>query len=169
MSRIPLLFIFLLTALAAKGEERVYKAPSEFIRSAFGGSIPRTSSLTLSKEAKDRAKAILQHEYAGSRVRYWANGDRSVWILEEIGKTLPITTGFVVSRGKITSVEILIYRESHGWEVSKPFFTRQFQGATLENGDALSKSVTNIAGATLSVRAVTKLSRLAIYFDSLIK
>ena len=65
-------------------------------------------------------------------------------------------------------MEILIYRESHGWEVSKPFFTRQFSNASLRDGDGLSAEVKNIAGATLSVRAVTKLGRLALYFDSIV-
>ena len=109
----------------------------------------------------------MAHNYGESRVRFWKQGSRSVWILEEIGKTQPITTGFLVENGRIKSVEILIYRESHGWEVSKPFFTAQFKNASLKSGDALSNSVRNVAGATLSVRAVTKLARLALYFDSL--
>ena len=64
-------------------------------------------------------------------------------------------------------MKILIYRESHGWEVSKPFFTKQFSNASLKKGDQLSVGIRNVAGATLSVRAVTKLARLALYFDSL--
>ena len=149
------------------GEERVYKQPSEFIKSAFGGKIPATAVLDLSGDAKARAKRIMAHSYKETRVRYWKQGERSVWILEEIGKTQPITTGFLVENGRIKSVEILIYRESHGWEVSKPFFTTQYSNASLKDGDQLSTEVKNVAGATLSVRAVTKLARLALYFDSL--
>ncbi len=148
------------------GEDRVYKQPSEFIKSAFGGNIPSTSVLNLSGDVKSRARNIMAHNYREARVRYWKQGRLTVWILEEIGKTEPITTGFVVENGRIKSVEILIYRESHGWEVSKPFFTRQFSNASLKDGDRLSADVKNVAGATLSVRAVTKLARLALYFDS---
>lgn len=162
-----LTLVLALTA-CAKAEERVYKQPSEFIKSAFGGKIPTTSVLSLSGNVKSRAKSIMAHNYRESRVRYWKQGSRSVWILEEIGKTQPITTGFVVEGGRVKSVEILIYRESHGWEVSKPFFTQQFSNATLTSGDHLSTGIRNIAGATLSVRAVTKLARLALYFDSLV-
>lgn len=151
---------------SAHGEERVYKKPSDFIRSAFGGKIPPTSVLSISGEVKARVKKIMAHNYRESRVRFWKQGGRSVWILEEIGKTKPITTGFVVENGRIKSVEILIYRESHGWEVSKPFFTRQFSSASLESGDQLSEGIKNVAGATLSVRAVSKLARLALYLDS---
>jgi hypothetical protein len=148
------------------GEERVYKQPSEFIKSAFGGKIPETSVLNIAGDVKSRAKAIMAHNYGESRVRYWKQGSRSVWILEEIGKTQPITTGLLVENGRIKSVEVLIYRESHGWEVSKPFFTKQFSNASLKSGDKLSTDIRNIAGATLSVRALTKLARLALYFDS---
>jgi hypothetical protein len=167
----PLIRILALTlALVAcvHGEERVYKQPSEFIKSAFGGKIPATSVLDLSGGVKSRAKAIMAHNYKESRVRYWKQGSRSVWILEEIGKTQPITTGFLVENGRLKSVEVLIYRESHGWEVSKPFFTKQFSNATLKSSDQLSADIRNIAGATLSVRALTKLARLALYFDSVV-
>lgn len=150
-----------------QGEDRVYNQPSDFIKSAFAGKIPATSVLSISGGVKARAKNIMAHQYGENRVRYWKQGGRSVWILEEIGKTQPITTGFLIENGRIRSVEILIYRESHGWEVSKPFFTQQFSNASLKNGDQLSSGIRNIAGATLSVRAVTKLARLALYFDSL--
>ncbi|MGJ8643134.1 MAG: FMN-binding protein [Luteolibacter sp.] len=148
------------------GGDQVFKQPSEFIKQSFGGKIPTTSVLNLSGDIKSRAKNIMAHNYRESRVRYWKQGNRTVWILEEIGKTEPITTGFLVENGRIKSVEILIYRESHGWEVNKPFFTKQFSNASLKDGDQLSANIKNIAGATLSVRAVTKLARLALYFHS---
>lgn len=169
MTRIfRILAIALAFTACATGAERVYKKPSDFIKEAFGGKIPTTSVLNISGDVKSRTKNIMAGNYGETRVRYWKQGNKSVWILEEIGKTEPITTGFLIENGRIKSVEILIYRESHGWEVSKPFFTRQFSNATLKSGDQLSTGVRNIAGATLSVRAVTKLARLALYFDSLV-
>ena len=165
------LFRILAIALAlvacAYGEDRVYKKPSDFIKSAFVGKIPSSSVLNLSENVQSRAKKIMAHSYKESRVRYWKQGNRSAWILEEIGKSEPITTGILIENGHIKSVEILIYRESHGWEVGKPFFTKQFSNASLKSGDQLSTGIENIAGATLSVRAVTKLARLALYLDSI--
>lgn len=163
-----ILFLSLALLASAHGEDRVYKQPSEFIKSAFGGKIPATSVLNLSGEVKSRSKAIMAQNYGETRVRFWKQGGRSVWILEEIGKTQPITTGFLIENGRIKFMEILIYRESHGWEVSKPFFTKQFSNASLKGGDQLSAGIQNVAGATLSVRAVTKLARLALYFDTLV-
>lgn len=165
-TRILLLVLALALTVSAHAGERVYKKPSDFIKSAFGGKIPPTSVINLSAEVKSRAKKIMARNYRESRVRYWKQGKRSVWILEEIGKTKPITTGFIVEGGRIKSVEILIYRESHGWEVSKPFFTKQFSKASLNSGDQLSNHIKNVAGATLSVRAVSNLARLALYLDS---
>jgi hypothetical protein len=163
-----ILFITLACIACVRGEDQVYTTPSAFIRKNFEEEMPEISVLKLSNDAKTRAKKIMGHEFAETRVRHWSKEGRNVWILEEIGKEKLITTGFVIEKGAIKSTEILIYRESHGWEVSKPFFTQQFKNATLKEGDKLSNEIKNIAGATLSVRAVTKLSRLALYFDSLL-
>jgi len=100
------------------------------------------------------------------RVRYWYKGERSAWILEEIGKEEPITAGIVIDKGKIERVEVLIFRESRGWEVRHDFFTEQFEGAKLRKDGELNRAIDNITGATLSVRALTKLARLALYFHN---
>jgi uncharacterized protein with FMN-binding domain len=98
-------------------------------------------------------------------LRYWHQGSRTAWILEEIGKVKPITTGFVVEDGKISQVQVLIYRESHGWEVKHPFFTDQFIGAQLAENLKLDRRIDSIAGATLSVNALRKMGQLALYLD----
>ncbi len=90
-----------------------------------------------------------------------------VVILDEIGKTQPITTGFVVSGGRIEKVKVLIYRESHGFEVRRSSFTKQFKGASLDRSGKLNRRINNIAGATLSVRALTKLAGVALYLDQI--
>lgn len=101
-------------------------------------------------------------------MRYWRDLERTVWILEEIGKTQPITTGISVRSGEIERVQVLIYRESHGWEVRYPFFTDQFRGMSLEADQTLSEHVDGISGATLSVRALTTLARLALRLDAIV-
>ena len=75
----------------------------------------------------------------------------------------PITTGFVIDNGQIERVAILIYRESRGWEVRYPFFTDQFIGAVVDGDYRLDRSIDGISGATLSVVALTRLRRLALY------
>lgn len=142
----------------------VYQKPSDFLREAFG-KIPPTRALDLTAAHQARIKRLLGHSYRPSRVRYWTSGNRMAVILEEIGKTQPITTGFVVGGGRIEEVTVLIYRESHGSEVRRSSFTKQFKGATLDRSGKLSERIDNIAGATLSVRALTELARVALYLD----
>jgi hypothetical protein len=114
---------------------------------------------------RQQAEAILGHRFASLRVRYWGEGERSLWILEEIGKEMPITIGVVVDGGRIAEVRILEYRESRGGEVRYNFFTDQFKTLTLgDEKDRLSGHIDGITGATLSVAAVRKIAILALVF-----
>ncbi len=130
------------------------------------GENPQAMTLWLKPLLKKRAESILEHPYQGLRVRYWQANHRTAWIIDEIGKEQPITTGVVVENGKILSVDVLAYRESRGGEVQQSFFTRQFQGLTLTNNNKLSKKIDGITGATLSVWALEKVARLALLFDA---
>ncbi|MCB0358966.1 MAG: FMN-binding protein [Bdellovibrionales bacterium] len=147
------------------GAEDVYQEPSAFIDEVFEGSPPAPQVLPIIGERREAVGRILDHAPAMLRVRYWLAEERSAWVLEEIGKTMPITAGVVVADGRIEDVRVLIYRESHGAEVRHDFFTRQFTGATIEEGNELSRSIDGISGATLSVNAMRKLARVALYLD----
>ena len=149
----------------SKAATTVYQKPSDFIKGACGGKIPPTRAIDLTAAHQARIKRLLGHSYRPSRVRYWTSGRRMVVILDEIGKTQPITTGFVVNGGTIEQVKVLIYRETIGDEVRRESFTRQFRGATLGGSGKLSRRIHNIAGATLSVNALRKLARVALYLD----
>lgn len=147
---------------SATAAEKVYEKPSAFLQRHFGA-IPKTRVIELDRTLQRGLKEVLGHAYSERRIRYWQQGGKTAWILEEIGKTEPITTGFVVKGGQLVEVKVLIYRESHGWEVSRPFFTKQFVGAQLSNGNRMDRGIDGIVGATLSVRALTKLSAAALY------
>lgn len=139
-----------------------YMAPDAFVEASFEGTPPDPQVVWLTGELRERAKAILGHPPDTLRVRYWARDGRSVWILEEIGKEKPITTGYVVEDGAIRNVKVLIYRETRGWEVRYPFFTDQFNDATLSSDLELDTQIDGISGATLSVSALKRLARLAL-------
>ena len=141
----------------------VYQSGEDFLKEVFAGEPPATSVLWLRDGIRSTSTEILGHPYPGLRIRYWMQGDRSAWILEETGKEKPITVGLVVVDGRIERVRVLAFRESRGWEVRYPFFTDQFRGAGLTDGHALDKPIDGISGATLSVRALEKLARLALY------
>jgi hypothetical protein len=147
--------------------ERVYQQPDAFVAEVFRGHAPAPAVLWLTGDLKTEVRAILDHDYPAMRLRYWGEATRSVWVLEEIGKESPITVGIVVENNRIAQMRVLIFRESRGWEVESPAFIRQYLGAALKTGTdskatQLDRSIDGISGATLSVRALSKLSRLAL-------
>ena len=144
----------------------VYIEPQSFLDEAFKGLLPSPAVLWLDKAQRTTAEDILQHPLGMLRVRYWKSGTKTAWILDEIGKKHPITVGVIVNDGAIVSVAVLVYRESIGWEVRHRFFTQQFAQARLNDRLRLSNPINGISGATLSVRAVTAVARLALYFHS---
>jgi len=162
-----ILITLVAASLSGMAATTVYQKPSDFIRSVCGGKIPTTRTLTLTASHQSKIRRLMGHEYRPSKVRYWMSGRRMVVILEEVGKTQPITTGFVVSGGKIELVKMLIYRETIGAEVRRTSFTNQFKGATIGSNEKLTRRINNIAGATLSTRAFMEMGRVAVYLDQI--
>jgi hypothetical protein len=148
-------------ALTPLAGAQVFLEPEKFIEESFDEE-PEQKVLWLNREIKGEIGEILGHSFKGLRIRYWANGNRTAWILEEIGKVELITTGFLVEDQAILNMQVLVYRETHGWEVRYPFFTEQFKGLAMKEG-RLSKKIDGISGATLSVNALIRLSELALY------
>lgn len=143
----------------------VYQQPRAFLRETFGGNIPEPKVLWITQPIQERVRKILGHKLDALRVRYWSSDDKTAWVLEQIGKEKPITAGFVVSQGRIERTRVLIFRESRGWEIRYPFFTDQFRDARLEQNLTLDRPIDGISGATLSVRAMRNMARLALYLD----
>lgn len=161
-----ILTTILLSMAAIAVQAAVYQAPEDFLQEVFQGPPPEPAVIWMTGERKKAVSEILGHRYPSLRVRYWAKGNRSAWILDEIGKELPITTGVVVSDSHIETIKVLEFRESRGWEVRHDFFTDQFKDARLDEKRQLSRNIDGISGATLSVRAMKKMATLALYLDS---
>jgi hypothetical protein len=98
---------------------------------------------------------------AAREPRLWLASSRGqplgrYYVDEVLGKQLYITYSVAVGNdGRVLRVDILEYRETHGYEVRNPRWLRQFQG--VRAGDELEPGVDikNISGATLSCRHVT--------------
>lgn len=150
----------------AKG---TYQEPDDFIKEAFNQQPPDPAIIWIKGETRQQIETILQHSYNAKRTRYWQQNKRSVWILEEIGKKKPITVGIVIDDNKISQLKVLVFRETRGWEVRYPFFTQQFEQSGLTAEKELSNTIDGISGATLSVRALTKLARIALLLNQNIK
>ena len=149
-------------AAAATNEAGRYEEKHAYLERAFPAGVPSPRTVWIDGELRETVEEVLGHEYNRLRIRYWKDGDRSAWILDEIGKELPITIGVTVDAGALHDVRVLEFRESRGWEVRYPFFTRQFVAARLDEKRRLSRNIDGITGATLSVRAVTRIARVAL-------
>ncbi|MFT5131747.1 MAG: hypothetical protein ACI9SC_000209 [Gammaproteobacteria bacterium] len=142
--------------------KNVYQEPEDFINEVFTGVSPEMKRLWIKKDLKQKVHEILGHDLGLLRIRYWQYQQRTAWILEEIGKTEPITIGFVVNGDLLELTRVLIFRESRGWEIRHPFFTDQYKNIGLKADMELNRHIDGISGATLSVAAVNKLARLAL-------
>ncbi len=156
-----LLSLLFSTALHAEQ----YQSKQHFLAEAFNQQPPKPKVLWLKADLKKDVADILQHKPGFLRTRFWQKDERTVWILEEIGKTKPITVGVIIDADKITLVRVLAFRESRGWEVKHDFFTDQFKQASLTPERQLNQAIDGISGATLSVRALHKIARIALYFN----
>jgi hypothetical protein len=163
---LALLTLALGVAAAGFARGEVYQDPDAFVAEIFGTK-PAPRLLWLTKDIQAQAAAILGHPPAQLRQRYWRDAHRSVWILEEIGKEELITAGFVVADGRIDHVRVLVYRESRGGEVRYSAFLRQFKDSKLAQDSTLDRNIDGIAGATLSVGAMERMARLALFFDGI--
>jgi hypothetical protein len=161
---LPVLVIVLAANGPAFAQGR-YVDTGDYLQAAFPGDPPAASMLWVTNELRRNAEDSLGFGIDTLRVRYWHRDSRSAWVLEEIGKERPITIGIVVDNNVATMVRVLEFRESRGWEVRYPFFTDQFDDVSLDSKDRLDRSVDSITGATLSVNAVTRAVRLALFLS----
>lgn len=149
--------------VSAKG---TYQTTEQFLASVFQEEQAQAKSIWLKDADKKTIESIMSHQYNRLRIRYWQLNNETVWILDEIGKEKPITVAIHIEEKNIKQVKVLAFRESRGDEVRHAFFTEQFMGATLTNDHQLTEHIDGITGATMSVRALTKVARLALWLNN---
>ena len=169
VARACAMFLAVLLLIPIGASAQTFQEPDAFLKETFAANVPEPAILTITPEMQRDIARILRHAYRAQRLRYWREGERTAWILEEIGRYRPITVGLVVSNGALERVRVLIFRESHGWEVRHDFFTDQFKGLTLDGDSNLSARIDGISGATLSVNALRNLARFALYLDRAVR
>ena len=163
-----LLLIILLSCFSSV-QAAEYQSTEDFLIQVFSGTPPKPKLLWLKKDIRNKASQILKHKPGFLRTRYWQTDLQSVWVINEIGKTKPITIAVVIKDKTIVQLKVLAFRESRGWEVKHEFFTDQFKQNGLNADLTLTQPIDGISGATLSVRALTKVAQLALFFDSLVQ
>ncbi|HXX75526.1 MAG TPA: FMN-binding protein [Nitrospiraceae bacterium] len=84
-----------------------------------------------------------------------------------IGKHKPMTYMVGVdNEGRVSDVELLVFREARGSEVRTKRFNVQYEGKTVLDPVRLNKDIINISGATMSVRSMTAgIKRVLVLVD----
>jgi hypothetical protein len=161
------IWLLILVSQVAFAMETVYQDPVDFLTENLPGC--KQEALWLNSEVKSLIEQLLDHPYPGIRARYCAKGSKTGWILDEIGKTEPITSGIIINQGWVERVRVLVFRESRGSEVHRNAFTRQYENATLNTKDKLDRHIDGITGATLSVYALNRQVKLALLLDRIVR
>ena len=168
---VALFFLFLCIFLVNpnKAHSAVYQTTPEFLIENFNEPPSKPESLWLTPELKKMSTEILGRPIRGMRARYYSENEKTAWILEEIGKERPITVGVIVSGSvedfHIEHLKVLAFRESRRWEVRYPSFTNQYKNVKMTPDYELDQNIDGITGATLSVWALNKIARLALFYQ----
>ena len=71
--------------------------------------------------------------------------------------------------GRVLRLEVLVYRETHGWEIRNDRWRAQFAGKTAQDPVAVNADIANISGATLSSRHVADGVRRLLALDAILR
>ena len=84
-----------------------------------------------------------------------------------IGKHKPMTYMVGVDiRGRVSDVELLVFREARGSEVRRKRFNAQYEGKTVLDPVRINRDIINISGATMSVRSMSAgIKRVLVLVD----
>ncbi|MFT5136178.1 MAG: hypothetical protein ACI8XV_001207 [Arenicella sp.] len=164
--RSVIFLVLLLISSTSQSQVGVYQTLDSFLAENFNQT-PSNETLWLNDEIRTELSSVLNRNYRGLRIRYWRDHERTAWILNEIGKERPITSGIVVERGKIVAISVLEYRESRGGEVQLASFRRQFIDASLNNKGKLDHRIDGVTGATMSVRTLNRSAIAALKLHSM--
>jgi uncharacterized protein with FMN-binding domain len=135
----------------------------DFLSQQFNKQIPKPKRLWIDLEKKSMIKSMFNPSQIKLSYRYWQDGTQTVWILDEIGKERNITTGIVIEDQAIKLVKVIVYRESRGGQVQNTRFTQQYYRKQAQSN--LNKEIDSISGATLSVNALNKQVKLALWLN----
>lgn len=84
-----------------------------------------------------------------------------------IGKHKPMTYMVGIdNRGRVSDIELLVFRESRGSEIRQKRFNTQYEGKTVQDPVRINKDIINISGATMSVRSMSAgIKRVLVLVD----
>lgn len=146
-----------------KPADRVFNKTSDYVKSFFGGETPKKATVWVIGDLRDDINQVINGaDNTPVRYRYWRKDSRTLWVLDSVARSMPITAGVVVENGKIEDISVLVYRESRGHEVQNRMHRVQYYGATITDNNTLDKPINGISGSTLSVNSMKRMARIAL-------
>ena len=162
MKPIHLATLALATTASAAAFATQYLTVEQAQRAMFpDASAFRDASLHLSTEQMHQVEKLAGIPARSVNWRVFAalKGDTPLgyMILDDVvGKFELISYAVAVNPdASIRQVEILTYRESHGFEVRNAAWRKQFAGKSVQAGLSVGEGIANISGATLSCTHLT--------------
>lgn len=150
-------------------QSTVFLAPTDALKLIFKNSkevIKEEHSVT--PAIQEEVEKILGYELTKSNYPFYLGKtdgkvDGYAVIDDQVGKVMPITFITRINPdGKVALVEIMIYRESHGGEVTTKRFLNQFREKSFKEELRLDGNIIHVTGATLSSQALVKGVRRAL-------
>lgn len=119
------------------------------------------ATVKLSEQQREQIQKLSGVRQREAQQRVWRaehQGELLGWFMvdEVVGKHEFITYAAALSpAGKVLGIEVLVYRETYGYQIREEDWRAQFRGKSLQDAFKLDEDVKNITGATLSCRNVT--------------
>lgn len=156
-------FVFSASLAVSPAFADVYLTKDAALDAVFGPNCTRRAEVQvisedIAKELSDKGLAGEESKEAYFFVCSLAGVPTAYALIDsEIGKHEPITYIVGISpEGKVTKVEVMVFREVRGWEVREKKFVQQFEGKASNDELTLGGQIANVSGATLSSAAMTK-------------
>lgn len=146
----PALAIQYLTT--AQAQKLMFSEATQWVAQTVTLTAAQKSAISKASGVRVRSnEAQAWRAYAGDKLLGWFIVDEVIGKHEFITYALGITP-----QGAVRGLEIMDYRETHGGQVVRPDWRRQFTGKTRASPLKLDEDIQNISGATLSCVNVTK-------------
>lgn len=136
----------------AQAQKLMFSEATQWVAGTVTLSPAQKSAIAKASDVRVRSEEVQAwRAYAGDKLLGWFIVDEVVGKHEFITYALAITP-----QGAVRGLEILDYRETHGGQVVRPEWRRQFTGKTSASALQIDQDIENISGATLSSVNVTK-------------
>lgn len=166
-------FIFLIGE--AEGKVRHYATEIETVERVFPNTTYEKITIEITQELREKISKSMGKKFYDKQVQFYKikkNDEVLAYsiVMNVVGKTKKIT--FMVSidfEGRVQSVDILVFRESQGYEIKNKRWLNQFYGKNKKDKLRVKRDIDNISGATLSARAITKGVKKALFIFETLK